>query len=390
MLDIAVGVLDATTSAPRLEAAFRWLLAAARARGLRPVLRAPFVELPAQAPACLRLAPLIPTWEPVGEVRQITLNALAVGNLPQGENLQIGLTAHTIERAALAAPAVALNRPRFFIDVQHGLGNRLRALASAAAIAAAADRELVVVWEPDAHCDCRLSDLFDYAGAVEESRFVEQAGARGCVVYNYMPNEPGAQKGAPILLDRAADIYARSAFVLNSPASTWGTENRFLQSLTPVPQIRALVDQVRNPNSVSAHVRMEGGRKSEHLAYERADNWTAQDHALIDEWRSKSHFSHFLTRIDALMAQGRADSIFLAADMPETYEVFRQHYGDRLAWLPRDLFDRSARQLHFALADAILLSRSPLLLGSGWSSFSELAMRLAPKKIAIELSGKDF
>jgi len=37
-----------------------------------------------------------------------------------------------------------------------------------------------------------------------------------------------------------------------------------------------------------------------------------------------------------------------------------------------------------------LLSRSPLLLGSTWSSFSELAMRLAPQAIAIEMSGKEF
>ena len=205
-----------------------------------------------------------------------------------------------------------------------------------------------------------------------------------------MPNEPGAQKQAPIHLDTKADIYARSAFVLNSPASTWDAENRFLRSLTPVSQVRDLVHSVRHPNALSAHVRMEGGSKSEHLTYERADNWTAEDHALIDEWRAKSHFSHFLARIDALAAQGRAETLFLAADMPETYAEFQHHYGDRLAFLPRSLFDRSAEQLHFALADAILLGRSPLLLGSGWSSFSELAMRLAPGKIAIELSGKDF
>ena len=135
---------------------------------------------------------------------------------------------------------------------------------------------------------------------------------------------------------------------------------------------------------------MEGGKKSEHLAYEKADNWTAADHALIDEWRSKSHFSHFLKRIDTLIAEGRAETFFLAADLPETYAEFQHHYGDRLAWLPRSLYDRSAEQLHYAMADAILLSRSPLLLGSGWSSFSELAMRLAPRKIDIALSGRDF
>ena len=135
---------------------------------------------------------------------------------------------------------------------------------------------------------------------------------------------------------------------------------------------------------------MEGGTQAEHLAYEATSNWTAEDHAKIDEWRGKSHFRHFLNRIDALIAAGRAERIFLAADMPATYDEFRFHYGDRLAHLPRSLYDRSAEQLHYALADAILLSRSPLLLGSTWSSFSELAMRLAPVPMVIEMSGRDF
>ena len=56
----------------------------------------------------------------------------------------------------------------------------------------------------------------------------------------------------------------------------------------------------------------------------------------------------------------------------------------------RSLFDRSKEQLYYALADAILLSRAPRLLGSTWSSFSELAMRLAPQKMVVEMSGTDF
>ena len=43
------------------------------------------------------------------------------------------------------APAVAAGRDRVFIDAQHGLGNRLRAIGSAAAFAEATDRELVIV-----------------------------------------------------------------------------------------------------------------------------------------------------------------------------------------------------------------------------------------------------
>ena len=82
--------------------------------------------------------------------------------------------------------------------------------------------------------------------------------------------------------------------------------------------------------------------------------------------------------------------MFIAADMPETYEVFQQRYGDRVAFLTRTVNDRSAEQLKYAYADATLLSRAPRMLGSTWSSFSELAQRLAHPPMKVEMSGTDF
>jgi len=388
VLDLAADLLSGALYPKGLGNAFAALIDAAHKRGLTPVLRAPYIDLPHQAPQCLAGIALIPSWEPIGEVARLTTESLFAVRPPAGQDFAIALTFDVLAALSFATPELILAKPKLFLDAQHGLGNRLRALGSAAAIAAASDRELVVIWQPDDHCDGRFSDLFDYKGAVIEQRFVDER--PDCDIYNYMPNEPGADKDALIRLDTTRDIYARTAFVLNNPHSTWETENRFLQGLTPVGAVCDLIASVRHPNDLSAHVRMEAGAGLDHNTYDRPENWRAEDHALIHEWRAKSHFSRFLHRIDALIAQGRANRIFLAADLPDTYLEFQQHYGDRLAWLPRSLYDRSAAQLHYALADALLLSRSPLLLGSTWSSFSELAMRLAPQAIAIEMSGKDF
>ena len=68
----------------------------------------------------------------------------------------------------LCAPAHVLNRARLFVDVQHGLGNRLRAMASAAVIAEATGRDLHLIWSPDHHCEARISDVLDYDGPVIE------------------------------------------------------------------------------------------------------------------------------------------------------------------------------------------------------------------------------
>lgn len=356
------------------------LVLAARRAGMAPVLHCPNGPEPAQLPAPLAGLPALPRDRPLGNLRPIGIEALLEG--PLHENCVIEVTP-----ATLAAPALAPGRRRLFVDAQHGLGNRLRAIGSAAAIAAASDRELVIVWQPDPHCDCSFADLFDYTGAVIGHSFIDEAA--DCEVQNYMTAEGGI-KNEPIRAEAKRDLYLRAAFVFVSPHSHWEADKRFLQGLTPVEAVQTLVESVRHPNSVSVHVRMEGGTRDEHLPYESASNWTAEDHALLDHWRERSHYARFMARLDALVKEGLADTVFLAADKPEAYEAFASTYGDRVAWLQRSLYDRSTAQLHFALADAILLSRAPLLLGSTWSSFSELAMRLAPQGIKVELSGRDF
>lgn len=286
------------------------------------------------------------------------------------------------------APVVQVPRRRLVVDTQHGLGNRLRALGSAAAVAAATDRELVVLWTPDHHCDCRLGDLFETDLAVIEHADDLPAPLRR---YNYMEIEPGAVKDEPVDTGRDEDILVRSAYVLRHPASHWDAENALLRRMRPAEAVRALVDAVALPgDAIGAHVRMEAGAGLDHNSYDSAANWSVESHAAIHHWRAKSHYSAFIRRIDALLAQGRRQHLFLATDLPENYRVFQQVYGERLRFLPRTLYDRSAEQIRYALADAILLSRCTWLLGSTWSSFSELAMRLSGSFEKVEMSGTDF
>ncbi len=304
-------------------------------------------------------------------------------------------------RAVVKSPGLsipALWRPRtarLFIDVQHGLCNRLRAMASAAAIAAVTERELVVIWCVDHHCEARLDDLLVYGGPVIDDR----AGANACrdaaaQVYNYMEIEPGSRFEEPILPDPGTlagrDIYIRSAYTLTSPHRSHDVEQRFLRRLVPSDPVRALVAAVRHPNRVALHVRLSTGEGYDHLPHESAANWPAERHAQLIEWRARSRPERFIARLDGLIANGQADSIFLATDLPETYALFAERYGVRLAFLKRVDFDRSVAQLQYAMADLMLLTAADLFLASTWSSFSDVAQRLARPDRPCEQSGKDF
>ncbi len=295
---------------------------------------------------------------------------------------------------ALAAPPHILSRPRLYIDVQHGLCNRLRAMASAAGIAARTDRALVVLWRPDPHCEARIGDLLRYPGPViEEDDAAELLRARSARVYNYMEIEPGARFEEPILAEGDApdgDVYVRSAYPLTGPHRDFEEERRFLRALVAADPVRDLVALVRPRYDIAAHIRMASGPGFEHLPHESPDNWPAHRHRELVEWRRKSHADHFIARLDALIAERAIRTIFVAADMAETYTRLAERYGERVSWLERDLYDRSPRQIQYALADLILLARAPRLLASTWSSFSEVAARMGRAGMRVERSGIDF
>ncbi|MFP4240049.1 MAG: hypothetical protein ACLFRZ_12185 [Rhodosalinus sp.] len=294
----------------------------------------------------------------------------------------------------MAAPALAAAKPLFVVDVQHGLCNRLRAMASASAIASRTDRHLLVIWAPDHHCEARLDDLirFDFP-VVAETDAAPLFRSRARHRYNYMEIEPDARFRETILppgSPQDGDVYVKSAYWLVSPHVEPWQERLFLQSLRPVEPVIELARSVPPRADVAIHVRTGTGPDFDHLSFESPANWPASRHRELTEWRRKSDVSRFIARLDALSEAGMADSIFAASDRPETYAALKERYGARLHILERDLYDRSTRQLQYALADLILLATARRLLASSWSSFSEVAQRLAPQGRPFEQSGLEF
>lgn len=283
---------------------------------------------------------------------------------------------------------------RLFIDVQHGLCNRLRAMASAAAIAERSGRELVVIWVPDHHCDCSLSDVLLYGGPViSNPELANLCRKQSKQFYTYMEIEENATFQQPILsYDTGGDVYIRSAYTLTSPYADVGFEDAFLRALCPSAAVMEFVDLVPHPSSMAMHIRMGTGPGFDHLSYEAPDNWPPERHAELSHWRSKSHMRHFMARLDSLLSaeEEKIESVFVAADLPDVYTAFTERYGSRIRFLPRRVFDRSAEQIQYAMADLMLLTAADLFLASSWSSFSDLAQRFARPGRRVEKSGVDF
>ncbi len=338
-------------------------------------------------------ATYVPGWRNIGTTHQVAFEDVSITSVLES-NACIEILPESIDFSDSNYPLFKTlelhpDHDKFFVDAQHGLGNRLRAIGSGAAIAKATGKQLVIVWEPDHHCECRFSDLFDYDGEVIEESFVERASKEGDL-FNYMEIEEGAEKDKPIEVSSTKYVYARAAYTFVHEASHWDAENEFIKALKPSKRVQDLIEPFNVSGCIAAHIRMEAGKGLDHNTYDSVENWTQDGHDQLHYWREKSHYSAFIKRIDELIKQDKNVKLFVATDLQETYDIFQKYYGDRLVYLKRDVFDRSKEQIIYALADVLLLSKCTKLLGSTWSSFSEAAMRLSNTYSEIEMSGRDF
>ena len=83
---------------------------------------------------------------------------------------------------------------------------------------------------------------------------------------------------------------------------------------------------------------------------------------------------------------------FVSAANKDSISYIANLFSDKVYFLdtPNINNNRDKLSLQYALADMILLSKCKHLLGSGWSSFTECAVRFAKQKQKVEIVGDDF
>eukprot|EP00168_Porphyra_purpurea_P016614 TRINITY_DN5440_c0_g1_i1.p1 TRINITY_DN5440_c0_g1~~TRINITY_DN5440_c0_g1_i1.p1 ORF type:complete len:254 (-),score=91.48 TRINITY_DN5440_c0_g1_i1:83-844(-) len=207
--------------------------------------------------------------------------------------------------------------------------------------------------------------------------------------------------------DMRHHLYVSTAYVIRSQLTPniiamdspyWAA----LRALIPVPSVlrrvesvQARVDSSLAPGSASAassgaarglatmvgvHIRSRS--ISTDIAGVTAADYSPTAAAITDYWRSVTGVSTFLTRMRAAPLNVR---FFVATDSPGVYDALTEELdASRVVRLERPPCpDRTAACVQLALADLLALSRTRLLLGSHWSSFSEAAGRLGNKRLLL-------
>ena len=280
-----------------------------------------------------------------------------------------------------------------FIEPYHGLGNRLRAYASAAALARKTGRKLAVVWIPDVHVNASASDLFDVSSmSVFDAPILRRLrqSRRRILAYDY--NARGRKD--EVIRDTArAAVYIRSAYVLQSQTFVTAADMSFeLRRLRPCVTIRERVAEVeknlpRTGRIIGVHVRMLANLDVDVPgidALPKTDTASAAAMGPVARNRKRCHYSSFFVHLDREITRDRGAYILFSSDTNEALAATREKYGARVLSVSdaarscRERTRRNAECLRASLVEFIVMSRvSATLILSDWSSASELIRRLA-------------
>lgn len=266
------------------------------------------------------------------------------------------------------------NEKVLIINPIFGLGNRLRAIASAYSISKHKNMKLVINWIPDYHCDCLIEDLIvnihNYGEVIYNQ--IDNESLIDFELYNYLEVDEEGKKDEYIN-DNYNKIYVKSNCLLNNEYS-YIYFYEFLQSLKWNDYINNLIISIPDIyNYIGMHIRMEGGNEYQNIDADKSSNWTERETELMFKYREISHIDNFINKINEILHENPEKKFFIATDMKCNYDKLINIYGhDKIKILERNDFDRSKEQLYYAVSDMILLSRCNQFYGSIWSSFSEL------------------
>lgn len=255
------------------------------------------------------------------------------------------------------------------VEPTAGLGNRMRAIAAAIELARRLACPLRLVWTRTPALGCRFDELFQPLPgvAVAEHSWTMSRIERGLGTrlgfYHYL-TEP------EIELRRRGGGFDDLAGVRRPYLITCA---RFLdvrvqlEHPRPIDAITREVDRTAaafTPHTVGVHIR-------------RGENDPATHEPLT------APLDSFLTAMRRQIDAEPRTNFFLSTDSPAEEVLVVAAFGSRIITLPKSLDRRTPAAIRGALVDMLCLARTRAILGSYFSSFTELAAEIGGSRLIV-------
>lgn len=260
-------------------------------------------------------------------------------------------------------------RSELVVAPEGGLCNRLRVVLSLLAALPEVGKPVRVAWADNAECAAPFAALFeplDRAGfEILPRTWTETPNARGnlhlpgllrsfrygfqCANYRYQ--EHGA---LPLVAAHARRVYLSTCYpTTDYPAS-------LARQLCPLPHLRERIGRLLAPlgeDVIGVHIR-------------RTDNAESIRHSSLDDFR------------EAMNAHPSA-AFYVATDDASVRATLEREYSGRIFGQTAPVSRHTLAGMEAAVIDLFCLSRTRLLIGSYWSSFTDMAAEIGGQPLHI-------
>lgn len=240
-----------------------------------------------------------------------------------------------------------------------GLCNRMRTMNSAYFLAEKLGQELKVLWRKDPSLNCSFEKLFekpegikieDFHYSFSPKRLLPKHLAHTCLSLQDISNY--TEKGNRMLPQSVIDSFGKHIYI--------DTCQQFLDHpdyhiFVPVPPVRERIKEITKEygdSCIGVHIRRTDSVKS----------------------IEASSTAAFADKMKEELEKNPAVRFYLATDDKQEEEAIRKVFGDRILSLGNKTLDRNNdKGIQDALVDFMCLAHTEKIIGSYWSSFTDIA-----------------
>lgn len=281
--------------------------------------------------------------------------------------------------------------PVLVVYVVHGLCNRLRVYANAAAIARKSGRKLGVIWEPSVHSRTVFSDVFESEHLLVQKNTLpaELYALPNIKFYDYVDK---STRGQIIDLNAKRHVVIRSSTYLTSSVDVSEDDiDQELKLLKPTREVLKhavrLRSRIGKRKYVGFHIRMLEDQAKDIPGAQALNLHSVDGMSLMYEaeaHRRKCDVRHFLSHMNRIVLENPGTLLYVASDTKEAIDTAKTKFGRQVISLDMHLVHKCQGKhrrgkfcAQLALAEVIILSQASYLFTSDWSSVSEIAVRLS-------------
>ena len=285
------------------------------------------------------------------------------------------------------------------VEVALGIGNRLRAYASASSYAKLTNRALVLIWRKDEHVQADFGELFEvpsdifglYTTVADLPFIIDDTWLKFDEVRDGRAVLPDFSSKTNIFLRTAYGIRVANARISKAQLS------EVLKQLVPARGVQQKIDSAmqmhgRFDDAICVHIRTRIPSQGDVPGIDKDSTLYKRMVKGVSDYRNRCSYLNFLKTISKDFSHNlESKSFFVAADTKDTIESFRREFPKQRVFNSTAASvgcisgenSRSRSCVMEALTDLYLLSECKILYKSTWSSFSDIAELLGSSKTVV-------